>query len=253
MRWGAPPPRGGGGWGGGGGNYNILGLYIPRVIVWLIALALFMSAGGSLLTRSGVPLLNYTLLEPLKVWRGELWRLVTWAPIELRPVGLLFGCVALFFFGSDLVHRWGTKRFLGVYFGCAAVTGLLTSLVALIWPAATIPHMGLWPMQEALIIAWAVMNPGGQILVYFVLPIGSRHLITLTIGITVVFAALMGFNVFLPHFIAEAVALVYMDVFSFRRTYLRARLAVLERQQKRRVPSHLRAVDRDDEPPRWTH
>ena len=57
----------------------------------------------------------------------------------------------------------------------------------------------------------------------------------------------------LPHFIAEGVALVYMDVISVRRLYLRGRMAMLQRDYKRRT-AHLRMIERDDKkPPRWMH
>ena len=254
MRWGAPPPRGGGWGGGGGGSYNIFGLFVPKPIAWLIALALFMSAGASVLGQLGVPLLDYTLLETRRVWRGEIWRLLTWSVIDLRPLGLIFGCVALYFFGSDLARRWGTRRFFATYFGGAVITAVVTCLIAKLLPAVSLfPHMGLWPMQEAMIIAWAVLNPGAKVLVYFVLPISSRHMIGITIAATVIFAALSSFYAFVPHFVAEALALVYLDVFSFRRLYLRGRMAMLQRDYKRRT-AHIHVVDRDrDEPPRWTH
>jgi len=66
-------------------------------------------------------------------------------------------------------------------------------------------------------------------------------------------AALYGFPLFLPHFVAEALALVYMDVISIRPWILKARLALFQRRYQRRT-AKLTAVDRGrDEPPRWTH
>src|SRR5688500_2472338 len=97
MRCGPPPPPRG----GGGGGYNSFGLLIPAPVAWLIALLLCLSAVGSLLERMGVPILTYSLLTPPQVWKGEIWRLVTWAPLELRPRSLLFGCVAMYFFCPD--------------------------------------------------------------------------------------------------------------------------------------------------------
>jgi hypothetical protein len=153
MRWGMPPR--GGGFGGGGGSYNILGVFILKPIAWLMAAVVFMSAFGSLLQRSGIPLLEYSVLTVAGVFRGEIWRLVTWAPIELSPLGLLFGCLLLYFIGPDLVRRWGTRRFFVNYFGGAAVVGTLTCLVGgFLWAdVARFPYTGLWPMEEAMIIA----------------------------------------------------------------------------------------------------
>ena len=250
MRWGAPP-RGGGG--GGGGSYRVLGVFIARPIAWLIATVIFMSAFGSLLDRMGIPILRKSVLIVDEVWKGEAWRLVTWAPIELSALGLIFGCLLLYFIGPDLLHRWGTRRFFATYFGGAAVVGVLTCLIGrFLWTEVSpLPYMGLWPMQEAMIIAWAALFPGRQILVFFALPVSGRNLMALTVAITVVWAALYGFPLFLPHFLAELAALVYMDVISVRPWLARARLAWFQSRYRRRT-AKLSRVDRD-EPPRWTH
>ena len=250
MRWG-PPPRGGGG--GGNRGYNILGVWIPRPIAWLIAAVIFMSAFGSLLQRAGIPLLSRSILHVPEVWRGEVWRLVTWAPLELSPLGLVFGCLLLYFVGPDLLRRWGTRRFFVNFFGGAAVVAVITCVIGqyVWWVVAAIPHQGLWPMQEAMIIAWAALFPDRQILLFFALPVAGRNLIALTIAITVVMAALNGFPTFVPHFVAELVALLYMDVIPTRSAIARGRLAWFQRGYRRRT-AKLTRVDRD-EPPRWTH
>jgi membrane associated rhomboid family serine protease len=251
MRWGAPPPRGSG---GGGGSYHVFGVFILRPIAWLIAAVIVMSAFGSLLGRMGIPLLRESLLYPERVWGGELWRLVTWAPIELSPLGLIFGCLLLYFIGPDLLRRWGTRRFFINFFAGAAVTGAIVCMGSwLLWASlGPIPYMGLWPMQEAMIIAWAALFPDRQILLFFALPTAGRNLIGMTIAITVVMAALGGFPYYVPHFVAEAVALLYMDVVPVRSWIARARLAWFQRGYKRRTAKFTR-IDRDDDPPRWTH
>lgn len=250
MRWGAPPPRR-----GGGGTYTVLGVLIARPIAWLIAAIVILSAFGSLLERVGIPVLHESVLVTRLVWAGEVWRLVTWAPLELSPLGLIFGCLLLYFIGPDLLHRWGTRRFFVNFFGGAAVVAAVTCLIGrYLWAdVAVIPHLGLWPMEEAMVIAWAALFPDRQILLFFALPVSGRNLIAVTIAITVVMAALSGFPLFVPHFVAEVAALAYMDVISVRSWIVRARLAAFQRGYKRRTAKLTRVdLDRDD-PPRWTH
>jgi membrane associated rhomboid family serine protease len=255
MRWGAPPPRGGG-WGGGGGGYYIIGYFIPKPIVWLGVAILIASAGGALLQGFGIPALSYTVLSASKVWNGEIWRLLTWSLLALEPLSLVFSLLALFFFGPDLMGRWGRRRFFTLYFVSGAIVGALTCLVArflapLLMP---LPMPGVFAVLEMMVIAWAVLFPDRTILLFLVLPIRARHLIPITIFITVLMGIFGSFVMLTPYLIAIALALVYMDVFSFRRAYLRTRMAMLQRDYKRRT-SGLRAVDRDkgEEPPRWTH
>ena len=51
----------------------------------------------------------------------------------------------------------------------------------------------MWPLADALIIAWATLFPTRQMLVYFVIPLGGRNLIYATLGGTLIFALLAGF------------------------------------------------------------
>jgi membrane associated rhomboid family serine protease len=233
----------------------VLGVLIPKPIAWLIAIVVTMSALGSILQRMGIPVLAKSVLIPAAVWTGEVWRLVTWAPLELSGLGLIFGCLLLYFIGPDLLRRWGTRRFFALYFGGAVVAGAITCLIGrFAWPTILlVPYTGLWPMQEALIIAWAALYPDRQILLFFALPVAGRNLIGLTIAITVVMAALNGFALFVPHFVAELLALAYVGVIPIRPWILKARLALFQRRYQRRT-AKLTAVDRGrDEPPRWTH
>ena len=250
MRWGAPPPRGGG---GGGGSYNILGVFILKPIAWLIGLVIGMSAFGAMLERAGLPVVSLSMLAIPHVLRGEAWRLFTWAPLEMSPIGLIFGCLLLYFLGPDLLRHWGARRFFAVFFGGAAVVGLVTCLIGrFVWPRIlAVPYFGLWPMEEALIIAWASLFRDRQILVMLALPMAGRNLIWLTIAITVVMAALSGVELFIPHFVAEALALAFMDVIPVRSSIARARLAWFQRRYKKRTEKFTR-IDRGD-PPRWTH
>jgi len=254
MRWGAPS---GSGWGGGGGGYPILGLFVAKPVAWLIGATVLLTALGAVLERNGVfPVLSALICEGEKVLSGQIWRLPSWVLIEPGPLQLLFGSILLYGLGGDLAQRWGTRRFLLSYFGVASLAGALTCLLGLLlWPnLLRVPFSGMWPVLDALIIAWAMLFPDRMILAAFVLPIGGRHLVTLTIALTVVFAFMYGFAPFVPNFFAELIALVYMGVLSPRRMLLRAQLAMLQRAERRRAAGHLRVVNRkDDEPPRWTH
>ena len=63
--------------------------------------------------------------------------------------------------------------------------------------------------------------------------------------------ALSDFPMFVPHFVAELAALLYMDIIPVRSAIARGRLAWFQRGYRRRT-ARLTRIDRD-EPPRWTH
>jgi membrane associated rhomboid family serine protease len=237
------------------GNFYVLGGRVPVVVALLMGLTLGGSILGAVSLRNGLPLLLYSgVLSPERVGAGEVWRLLTWVFFETDPLSLIFACLGLWWFGRDLAGAWGPVRFLLAYLGLAVGTGAATCLLAwLLWPGLARPTAGPWPLITALLIAWAVLYPQRNVLVWFVLPLHGRNLIYATIGGTVLFALLGGVEHYVPHFIAQGLMMVYVRQ-SLRRLWLRFRLALQQRSARRRS-SYIRPVDRSDrsEPPRWLH
>jgi membrane associated rhomboid family serine protease len=238
------------------GSFNFMGRRLPNVVGALIVATVVLSVFGVILMRAGVPLVTLGILSVDGVWQGELWRLVTWVFFELNPIGLVFGCLCLWWFGTDLTYAWGPQRFLALYLGLGALAGGLTCLIARVTGSGFVPgaFAGNAAVVAALIIAWATFFPQRQILVYFIFPLGGRNLIYLTVGLTLLFGLYGGFGGVLPELLAEAMMLAYVREPTLHRLWLRLRLNALQRSARRR-PGHLRPVDedRDRGGPRWYH
>lgn len=235
-------------------------LHMPAPVAILIFLTALASIVGAVGGRHGVPLLYHGVLICSDVFPSQPWRLVTWVFFEIDPFSLLFACLTIYWFGSDLCRTWGARRFLAIYFGFTVTIALLTMLIGrYLWPAVySVPYLGTWPITEALVIAWAILHPTREIRIYFVLPVGGRALIGITIGLTVLYALFRGFSLFVPHFLAEALMLVYLG--ALRRAYLRWKTQGLERTRRRHlsIVSPDEREDEDDErrrppgqPTRW--
>lgn len=231
-----------------------MGNRVPRVVGLLIGLTLVVSIVAAVGYRNGVPfILREATLSPALVWQGQIWRLVTWIFVELGGIppgtNLFFGGLLLFFLGRDLYYTWGATRFLGHYLGIGVASGLATCLVARLWPGVwASDYMSMWPAVNAMIIAWATLNPGREILVFLVLPARGRSLIIVTIGLTLLFALINGVVHFVPHFLAEGLMLAYLNPpTAVQRFWQRARL----RRTQGRSPK-FRVVEKE-EPPRWLH
>jgi membrane associated rhomboid family serine protease len=233
---------------------HVLGGSLPMPVALLIG-AILVSSILSAWVRGW---LEGGALVPTFIIRGEAWRLVTWAFFETNPLGLIFAALALFWFGSDLVRLWGPGRFLATYLGLAAAAGGVTCLLALpLRQLMGLMFVGAWPIISALIIAWAIAFPTRSIFVYFVLPLQGRNLIYATLGGTLLFALLSGSIVsYVPHFVAELLALVAM-----RRgnplggLWAKVKFELAYRRWKHRS-RNLREVPRQpsrDEDPRWYH
>ena len=213
------------------GNPFAFGGRVPAAVGGLIAATVVVSLVAVVGERNGFPLLQLFVLAPRAVWGGEVWRLATWVLVETEPLNLLFGGLVLFWFGRDLVEVWGERRFLATYFGIAAAAGALTCLAALAWPALlTFRFTGFWAAVDAVIVAWALLHPFRQILLFFALPVSGKTLLWITVGGTVLFALFAGVAAFVPHLLAEGVAWVWVSGNGPGRWLRRLRLPRLRRR-----------------------
>jgi membrane associated rhomboid family serine protease len=229
------------------GSVSILGGRISRVVLFVIVATLV----GTILT---VNLTAALVLVPQLVLQGQVWRLVTWPLVQPEALGLIFACLLLWYMGPDLVYAWGPGGYLLRYVTLAAATGLITCLLALLFPPLrTVPFvLGAWSMVDGFIVAWALMFPQRQIYQFFVLPTGGKNLVYFTVGANVLFALLSGGSavLFLPCFIAMALMLAHLYFPSWRRVL--AQLGKGGSKPKR--PRHLRPVDdAHDDKPGWLH
>ena len=232
---------------------TVLGALLPNTVLGLVIATASATILGVLMQHARFPLIALLDLQPERVLRGELWRLVTWTFLELNPLGLIFACLLLAWLGRDLSAAWGHWRFVGVYLGFAAAVGVTTCLFGLVLPAVReLSYATAWAMGDALLIAWATHFPTRQILLYFVLPIGGRNLIVLTIAGTALFALFSHPIYYIPHFVAIGFMLVFARYPALDLLWMRLRLLFMRRSSSRRNAT-LRVVRDDDKTPRWYH
>jgi membrane associated rhomboid family serine protease len=191
----------------------ILQRRIHPIIAGLIGLTFLTSIAVALDARSGGDLAGRLALVPMKIWAGELWRLVTWAFVERAPLALIYACVTLFWFAGDLVVRWGRRRF--AWFVVAVVVGsaVATTVLALVLDDAWwFPHLGGMTLGSALVIAWALQFPDSRIRVFHgLLVIGGPPLAYGTAAVFALFAVFYGVAWVMPELIAACGTLIYMN------------------------------------------
>jgi membrane associated rhomboid family serine protease len=183
---------------------------IPRAILWIMAATALVSIGAVVAYRNGAPVAMAGLLSVPEVFTGQVWRLVTWVFYELSPISLVFACLTLYWFGSDVAKTLGRRGFLRLYFGLAALAAAVTCVIGLVWPAvAAIPHGGSWPVLSGVIVAWGMMFREREFR-FWMIPMTGRHLVMVTVGGTVLFALYFGLAPFIPHFAAEGAVLLWL-------------------------------------------
>lgn len=189
----------------------VLGQSLPVAALGLIVVVVLGSAFFMLGERSGVPLLSASQLSPALVMRGQVWRLMPWTFLETNGQSLVFASLMFGLFGRDLAGYWGGARYLLTCLGLALGAGLLTTVVGLLWSEVyRSQYLSVWPLVDALTVAWSLLFPNRTILFMFVLPAAGRNLMYITLGITVVFSIMYGFHNFVPHFLA--MGLVYLHI-----------------------------------------
>jgi membrane associated rhomboid family serine protease len=176
---------------------------------WAVGLLLVLTVGLSLLvafgSRHAGSLFDWVALEPAQVWRGQIWRLVTWTFVEEGPFALVFGVLFLYWFGRDLANEMGSSRFLALFGTVTVSAAAATCLVALVDPAiGEQTYLGGFAAATAMIVAWGFWFPHRVVRIWFVIPIRGVVLAWLTILTTVACVAYLGWERFLPEIFAEA-------------------------------------------------
>lgn len=226
---------------------------VPASVGMLLVLMLVASVLGSTDGRVA----DAAVLAPELVKRGELWRLVTWPFVQRDVFALLFTGFMLWSLGQQLSYAWSERRFVTRFLAYTAGAGVGTTLLSFVFEGASAPHLGAWPVVNALIVAWAMLFPDRQVNLWGILPVTGKTLALLVVFGTLLAAVmsggLRGFGSFAPHLVAIAIAWTQARGLGGRRFGRQARQWWAERDAKRRA-KHLKVVRRDgsdDDRPRW--
>ena len=129
---------------------------------------------------------EYLCLDMSAVFRGQIWRLVTFL---IEPYGFSSGMgmllsilffviqVQLFFlFGRSLEQAWGTFRF-NMYFLSGYLFNIIAALILYLSPIhSQIYYSGFQYIYWSMFFAFAALNPDMQFLLYFIIPIKVKWL-----------------------------------------------------------------------------
>jgi membrane associated rhomboid family serine protease len=141
----------------------------------------------SLLSVIFPSLMPYIALSWTGIKHLYLWQLGTYVFAEKGPISLgfflqlTFNMYVLWAFGSSLMERSRPLLFFVLYFGAAITAGL----ISLLFPHSLLTG-SITPIY-AILIAWMMINPYSQLLLFFAIPFKAHYLIV----------ALLGFSLFL--------------------------------------------------------
>jgi len=142
---------------------GVRALLIVNGVVFLLQ---FFPGAGAWLTSAGA-------LIPFETYgHGQLWRCVTYMFLHSTAdfSHLLLNMFALWMFGGALEERWGTKRFIGLYFLFGTGAALFGVFYLFDPVLRLVPVIGASGAVFGLLTAYAVYNPNRELLFFFVLP-----------------------------------------------------------------------------------
>lgn len=124
------------------------------------------------------------LYPRLVVQNYQLWRLLSWPLVQVVDIsGLLWACLGLYFFGTDLEESYGTRRFLLFTFLAVLLSGLVATLYGRVHSVYfTQPVLGVAPFGFAVTAAWGVSFPHKRLMFP---PVSGRVLVWAILGLAV--------------------------------------------------------------------
>lgn len=116
-------------------------------------------------------------LWPLESGFG-VWQLFSYMFMHASFTHILFNMLALWMFGMELEHVWGSKKFFIYYLLCGFGGGLANLLVAPMFTAVG-PTVGASGAVYGILLAFGMMFPERPIYIYFLLPIKAKYFVVM--------------------------------------------------------------------------
>lgn len=114
-------------------------------------------------------------LVPAEVFAGgHVWQLVTYMFLHGGFWHIGINMLLLWMFGTTIAHQWGDRDFL-VYYAVCGMGGALTSWLT--GPSSYTVTIGASGAVLGLLLAYGLMYPDREVLLYFVIRIKMKYLI----------------------------------------------------------------------------
>jgi membrane associated rhomboid family serine protease len=151
-----------------------------------------------LLSPSALMVFNHTfgLVPGEAIPRLKLWQFASYMFLHGGFWHLFFNMFALWMFGSEIEALWGRQAFLRYYFVCGFGGGLTYAVTS--W-GSYVPLVGASGAVFGILLAYALLFPDRQILLYFLIPIKVKWFV-LGYGLIELLAATRGSPSQIGHF-----------------------------------------------------
>jgi len=178
----------------------------------------------------------FALIPGFIAERGFVWQIFTYMFLHGGSMHLLLNMYAVFIFGISVEDVWGPKKFLLYYLFCGTGAGISIFLINLISQGSGYytPTVGASGAVFGLLLAFGVLFPEAEILLFFIMPIRAKYLVVLFGGLELIFelSGGMGNISHIGHLGGLLFGLIYFGLFERRRWMKRKVKNVLDKIEK---------------------
>jgi membrane associated rhomboid family serine protease len=147
-------------------------IYIMIVLLW----ALQQPWAATVLETGG--------LSPQMVRHGSIWQLVTYGFVQLDPWNFLMSMLGVFFLGSAIQSRIGSRAFVELYFTSLLGAGLVGCFLAWTGYVGGGVALGAGAAVNAILMVFYLLNRDAPIMLLFVpIPIPVKYIVIFTAAV----------------------------------------------------------------------
>ncbi|MCU0843471.1 MAG: rhomboid family intramembrane serine protease [Spirochaetes bacterium] len=178
--------------------------WVVKLIIINVVAYVFQIFTASNQTAHSMSALTYYLgLTPsLVVEKGFIWQVVSYMFLHSTSgfFHIFFNMYAVLIFGTPIEQEWGSRKFLGYYFFCGAGAGISILVINLISQGGAyhIPTIGASGAVFGLLLAFGMLYPNAEILLFFFIPIKAKYLVILY-GLVELYLELFGGHSSISH------------------------------------------------------
>ena len=142
---------------------------------------------NSILTSTaGFSLISILGLSAASLSSGLVYQLLTYPLIEKQLLAVIFNALLLWFLGSELESRWGSKRYFQFLMVATLTAGLVYVLLgASVFAGSAVygfPLMGLQGIAASLCLAYAILYPERSFMFMMIFPMKAKWFCALLIA-----------------------------------------------------------------------
>ena len=128
-------------------------------------------------------ILSYFGLIPLLVKKGFIWQFVTYMFLHGGFFHLVFNMYGLLIFGIPIEQEWGSKKFLFYYFFTGVGAGISIFILNSFLGMSMSVTIGASGAVFGILLAFGILFPNVQLLVFFVIPMKAKYFVIIFGGI----------------------------------------------------------------------